>query len=164
MASHLLDALRAIGISDKLSLNSSVLELAGTAVQVPRVSNHELEVVVLVNAGAHVLVVVDELLKCHLVVTVLSIPLGHELRQDIITAHLASLVLGVLGHVIRCRNVIQFDQTAMVSVQLVICELDESQSSLVHIATDAPEELIIGDFTVVVFVEVFKDALEFRGA
>jgi len=164
VASHLLDALSAIGIRDQLSSDSRVLELAFAAIQVPGVPDHELEVVILVDRRAHILVVVLELGQRHLVVTDVSIPLGHELRQDIITAHLASLVLGVLGHVIRCRNVIQFDQTAMVSVQLVICELDESQSSLVHIATDAPEELIVGDFTVVVFVEVFKDALEFRGA
>ena len=40
VASHLLDALRAICVSNELSLDGSVLELARAAIQVPRVSNH----------------------------------------------------------------------------------------------------------------------------
>ena len=164
MASHLLDALIAIGIRDQLSSNSRVLVLAFAAIQVPGVPDHELKVVVLVDRRAHILVVVLEFGQRHLVVTDVSIPLGHELRQDIITAHLACLELGVLGHVVSRRNVIQIDQSTMVSVQLVICELDESQSSLVHVAADAPEELVVRDFAVVVFVEVLKNALEFGGA
>ena len=164
MASHLLDALIAIGIRDQLSSNSRVLVLAFAAIQVPGVPDHELKVVVLVDRRAHILVVVLELGQRHLVVTDVGIPLGHELRQDIITAHLARLELRVLGHVVSRRNVIQFDQSTMVSVQLVICLLDEGQSTLVHIAADAPEEFIIRDLAVVVFVEVLKYALEFRGA
>lgn len=164
MASHLLDALRAIGISDKLSLNSSVLELAGTAVQVPGVSDHELEVVVLVDRRAHILVVVLELRQGHLVVADVSIPLSHELSQDVIAAHLTRLELGVLGDVVCNRDVVQVDHAAVISIQLVVGKLDKRQSTLVHIAADATEELIVGDLTVVVLVKVFKDALELRGA
>lgn len=51
MASHLLDALGAIGISDELSLNGGVLELARAAIQVPGVSNHEFEVIVLIDGS-----------------------------------------------------------------------------------------------------------------
>ena len=164
MASHLLDALSAIGIRDQLSSDSRVLELAFAAIQVPGVPDHELEVVVLIDRRAHILVVVLEFGKCHLVVTDIGVPLCHELGQDIVTAHFTCLELGVLGHVISLCDVIQIYHTTMVSVQLVIGELYEGQSTLVHVATDASEEFIVGDLAVVVFVKVLKDALKFRGA
>ena len=80
MASHLFDVLGAIGIRDQFSFNRGVLELAFATVQMPGVSDHELEVVVLIDRRAHILVVVIELLERHLVVADVSIPLSHELR------------------------------------------------------------------------------------
>ena len=135
---HHLNVLVSVGICDQLPSNSSVFELALTAGQMPRVSNHEFEIVVLVNAGADILVIVDELLDCHLVVTVLSIPLGHELAEDVITAHFTGLELGVLADIVSLTNVVKVDKTATVPVKFIVCQLYEANSALVHLAAHLP--------------------------
>ena len=161
---HHFNVLVSVGICDQLSSNSSVFELALTAGQMPRVSNHELEVVVLVNAGAHVLVVVNELLKCHLVVAVLSIPLGHKFGEDIVTAHLTSLELRVLADIVSLSDVVKVDESAAIPVKFSVCQFYKANTALVHFSADASQELIVANSAIVVLVEVFENALKFRGA
>ena len=164
MTCHHLDVLVSVGICDQLPLNSSVFVLALTAGQMPCVSNHELEVVVLVNAGTHILVVVDELFSSHFVIAGLSIPLGHELAEDVITAHFTGLELGVLADIVSLTNVVKVDKTATIPVKFIVCQLYEANSALVHLAADTPQELIIADPAIVVLVKVLENALKFRGA
>ena len=74
-----------------------------------RVPNHELEVVVFIDAGGYITVIVDELFDGDLVVTHILVPLGHELGEDIIAAHLTCLKLRVLSHVVCLGNIIELD-------------------------------------------------------
>ena len=161
---HLLDALVAGSIRHQVPLDRRVLILALAAIQVPRVPDHKLKVVVFVHARAHVLVVVDEFVEGDLVVAAVRVPLCHELREDVILAHLSRLELGVLGHVIRRGDVVQFDEAAVIAVQLLVGKAHKAKSALVHFAANAAQELIIAHLTVIIFVEVLEDALELRGA
>ena len=164
MTCHLLDALVAVGIRNQVPFNRGVLVLALTAIKVPRVPNHKLEVVVLIDAGGNVTVVFDELSNGDLVVTHVSVPLGHELAEDIVAALLTGLELRVLSHVVGDGDVIKVDHAGAVAIKLLVGQLDESNSALVHIAADADEEFIVAHLAVVVLVEVLEDALELRRA
>jgi len=45
----------------------------------PSVADHQLEVIVIIDGAAHVLVVFTKLLKCHLSLCLERVPLSHEL-------------------------------------------------------------------------------------
>ena len=79
MASHHLYALVTLGIGNKVSWDGSVGGLALTSSKMPSISDHQLEVVVLIDTGTHVSVVVDELGLGDLAVLLDGIPLGQEL-------------------------------------------------------------------------------------
>ena len=161
---HLNNTLVAVGVGHQLSLNGGVFELTGTTVEVPGVPDHKLEVVILIDGGGDVSVVVDEFGDGDLVVALASVPLGHELHQDVVLAHLASLELGVLGDVVGACDVVQLDHAAVVAVKLVVSHLDELNSTVGHITADSYKELVVTDLSVIVLVEEFEDALKLRGA
>ena len=164
MASHHFDALGAIGIRHQVPLDGRVFVLALTAGQVPRVPNHELEVVILIDAGGYITVVVNELLDGDLVVAHVFVPLSHELGKDIVTAHLASLELRVLSNIVGLGNIVEFNHARAIAVKLLVSELDEGNSTLAHVTADSNEEFVVANFAVVVFVEVLENALELRWA
>lgn len=70
--------LAAIWVSLQHSLDSRVGGLAFAASDVPRIANHKLEVVIRVDAGAHVFVVVLKLFNGHDLIALVGLPDGHE--------------------------------------------------------------------------------------
>ena len=80
---HFHDFLRPVCVCFEDAFDGCVLVLALAAVKVPRIANHQFEVVVVLNGRAHVLVVVFELLNRHNVVLFVRFPHTHELAQNL---------------------------------------------------------------------------------
>lgn len=159
-----LDVLGTVGIDHEMASDAGVGASTLTSFDVPGVTHHEFEVVVLIDRRAHIGVIVAELFKGHLVVSGLAVPLAHELSQDFILALFAGLELRVEGHIVGLGEIIETDHSRVVLVELGEGHLHETDSPCVHLSADTTEELIEGYTAIVVFVEVLKDPLELRWA
>ena len=131
-----------------------------TTCNVPCIAHHQLEVVILVNTGAHIIVVFNEFVKCNFSVLRDSVPLLHELVQDVVLRHLTTLKLGVERDIIGVSQVVDVNDLIAGLVQLVKCHFNEYFSVFVHSTADTSEEFIIAESSVVVLVEVLENALE----
>merc|ERR1712032_857589 len=147
-----------------MSWDGGVGRCAFATSNVPCVAHHQLKVVILVNACADIIVVLNEFLEGDLSVLGDSVPLLHELVQDIVLGHLTALKLRVEGDVVDVSQVLNINDTVIGIIQLVKGHLDELFSVFVHATTDTSEELIVAELSVVVLVEVLEDALELRWA
>jgi len=70
----------------------------------------------------------------------------------------------VLGDIVGLSNVVELNGTVAVLIELGKGKHDHGGSTLVHFSTDSGEEFVVGNSTVVVFVEVFENAFKFRRA
>jgi len=137
--------------------------LALSSGNVPGIAHHKFEVIVLVDAGTNIGVVFLKFFESNLAVTLLGVPLGHELVEDVILGHLAGLVLGVEGHVVVHKQVLNVNNSVSSLVQLLEGKADQVLSALGKVSTDTSEELVESDLSVVVLVEVLENAFELGG-
>src|SRR6056300_546891 len=142
-ASQHLHALVALSIGDKVSGDGGVGRLALTASNVPGVAHHELEVVILVNGSTDICVVLLELLDSDLAVSLLGVPLSHELVQDVVLGHLTGLVLGVESDIVVDQKVVNFDNAVASLVQLLESQVNKALSEVVQVTTDTSQELVV---------------------
>ena len=102
-----------------------------SASELPRVLHHKLEVVIAVDRAAHSLVVFAELFESDDTVGLLTVPLGHELLEDLVRGTLARLDIGVLARVINLSDVLQSHLAVLVDVEFVVGLLDPNLAALV---------------------------------
>jgi len=132
--------------------------------EAPGGADHDLKIVISIDAGGDVGIVVGELGLSHLVVAGLHVPLGHELGKHIILGHLTALELRVERDIVDVGQVHEVDDSGAILIELGEGQLDEGASSGVHLTAHSTEELIEGDTAVVVLVEVLEDSFELAGA
>ena len=130
----------------------------------PSVSNHQLEVVILVDARADVREVVDEFSLGNFSISHLCVPLSHEFVKDVIFRHLTALELRVEAHIVLLYNVGKINDSTMIAVELLVGQLNQTNTALGKFSTEATKELVVADPTVVVFVKELEDAFKLRRA
>ena len=162
--SHFDHLLGAICCRDQGALNRSVFILSLTTIQVPSVSNHQLEVVILVDARADIRVVVDEFSLGNFSIAHVCVPLCDEFVEDVIFGHLTALELRVEAHIVLLYNVGKINDSTMIAVELLVGQLNQTNTALGKFSTEATKELVVADPTVVVFVKELEDAFKLRRA
>ena len=101
------------------------------ASELPRVLHHDLEVVVTIDRAAHTFVIFAELFKGDDSVGLLSVPLGHELLEDLFGTFLALFYLGVLTGIIQLSDVLEGHAAILGHIELVVCSSDPNLASIV---------------------------------
>jgi hypothetical protein len=102
--------------------------------KLPRVLHHHREVVVAVDGTANSFIVLVELVESHDTVGVLRVPLGHELREDLVGAFLARLNIGVLTRVVDLGDVLEGHLAVLVYVKLVVGSSDPVLTAFVELS------------------------------
>ena len=99
-----------------------------------RVAHHELEVIIAVDAGAHIFVVIFKLLRCHDSVDLVLLPDLHKFLQDLILRLAPELAqshsgthIWVEGDVIGLTQVGERHSAVSVLVQLLIRHVHEPE-------------------------------------
>ena len=123
------DLLRAVGVRLEHALDRRVLRLALAARDVPRVADHQLEVVVAVDRRADVLVVVLELFDRHDAVLAVRLPHTHELLQYLLVRLAPRLHVRVVARVVRLRAVRAGEARTMRMSSSVTCPLPSLSST-----------------------------------
>jgi hypothetical protein len=90
--------------------------------------------------------------------------LRHEFSEDLVLAGGSIDEFGVLGDIVGLGNVVELNGTVAVLIELGKGKHDHIGSTLVHLSTDSGKEFVVGNSTVVVFVEVFENAFKFGRA
>lgn len=126
-----------------------------------RVANHELEVIVAVNACAEVLIVVLKLLDCHNVISLVSLPDLHEVGKDVISGLSAALEVGMIAHIVRKSDIINRNLTTAVLIEHVVGHVDHPGAAFVHVTSDRTQKLIEGKLSVPVGIEVLNNLGDF---
>ena len=111
------DFLTSIGVCLQDPLNCCVFTPSFSSGDVPRIADHELEVVIVINAGADILVVVLELLDCDDSVLLVGLPDGHEVHQYLILSLPSALEIWVEVNDVGNLDVLDGHLAASVLVQ-----------------------------------------------
>ena len=130
----------------------------------PSVSNHQLEVVILVDARADIRVVVDEFSLGNFSIAHVCVPLCDEFVEDVIFGHLTALELRVEAHIVLLYNVGKINDSATIAVELLEGQLNQTKAALVKLSTEASKELVVVDLTVFVSIKELEDAFKFLRA
>lgn len=107
-----------------------------------RVADHQLEIVILINAGAQVLVIVLELLNRHDMVLLVSLPDLHEVREHLVSSLATTLEIWVEAHIVSDLNVLESDLATAILVKDTVGLVDHVETTVVELSTDGSEELI----------------------
>ena len=125
---------------------------------VPCVADHELEVVVVVDGCADVVVVVDELLLGHLTVHLAADVEGvEELAEDLVRRLPARHDVRVLGRVVALGDLVRLNDTVAVLVQHIEGHVHEAPAAIAHRPPDATQQLFKVDAAVAVPVEEVEE-------
>mmetsp|Transcript_3978 Transcript_3978/g.9456 ORF Transcript_3978/g.9456 Transcript_3978/m.9456 type:complete len:235 (+) Transcript_3978:529-1233(+) len=157
-----LHSLAPVRVSDQDALVRRVGAPALPARDVPRVANHELEVVVEVHRGADVGVVLAELVRVDLAVLLALVEGVEELLEDLLLRLLARDHVRVGLGVVLVGDVVDVHEAALVRVQNVEGQEHELGAAGVHLAANAHQELVVGDGTPRVLVEKLEELLRLR--
>ena len=134
-----------------------VFRVRGTFVLYLRVANHELEVIVAVDARRDVLVVVLKLLNRHDVITLVSLPKRHEFAEDFVSGLVSRLEVRVEADIVSNTNIIDSDLATAILVQHAVGLMHHVSSAIVEITADGAQKLIEGDLTVLVGIEMLHN-------
>mmetsp|Transcript_3980 Transcript_3980/g.9463 ORF Transcript_3980/g.9463 Transcript_3980/m.9463 type:complete len:250 (+) Transcript_3980:529-1278(+) len=157
-----LHSLAPVRVSDQDALVRRVGAPALPARDVPRVANHELEVVVEVHRGADVGVVLAELVRVDLAVLLALVEGVEELPENFALCLLARHDLGVAVHVVGLGDVVQVHHAGPVFVQHVERQEHHLLAPLVQLAAHPDQELVVGDGARRVLVKKLEDDLDLR--
>jgi len=136
---NLLTAIR-VGLQD--TLDCRVGHLALSTGNVPCVTNHELEVVVRVDAGAHVLVVVLKLFNRHDLITFVRLPDSHEVSKHFHTSLASTLEIRVETDIVCDTDIFNGDLTGAILIKDTIGLVNHIKTTLVKLSTDGAQKLI----------------------
>lgn len=89
----------------------------------PSIAYHQLELIVTIDASAHVFIVVHELLQGNDSVSLNGVPLSHEFVQNLVGCFLARFEVGVEADIISYFHVFKVDSLVSVLVKLGIGKL-----------------------------------------
>jgi len=126
---------------------------------VPRVADHELEVVVVVDGRGEVGVVPLELVGVHLPVFFAPVERVEELAEHLRFGFLPREHVRVAVRVVRLRDVVQVEQPAAVLVHHVEREQHHLLAAGVHLPAHAEQELVVRDGAARVLVEKLENGL-----
>lgn len=149
--------LAAIRVRLQDALNRRVGSLAFAASNVPRVANHELEVVIGVDACAHVFVVVLKLLNRHDSITLVRLPHGHEVGEDLVSGLASTLEIWVEADIVCDSDVVDGDLAGAVLVEDAIGLVNHIEAALIKLATNGAQKLIKGQLSILVRIKVLND-------
>lgn len=141
-------------------------------IQVPRVSDHQLEVLIVVNRRRDVAIVVDEFVERDLAVAQLRdaiiggrgavrLERLNEVLEDLLSLSLASFHVGVLTRIIQLLDVVGLDDAIFVEVDLVEDTLDEVLAVRRHFTLDGRQQLVEVNFAGLVAVEQVEEVAAF---
>ena len=159
----LLHGLRAVGVADQHTSAGGVGAPALAAADVPGVADHQLEVVIVVDATGAVAVVLDELSSGHAAILVDGIEGVQELSEDVVLGAAAGQHVGVLVSVVLGGDVVQLDHTTVVRVKDLESHQHQLSAAVVQLAADAEDELVEIDGAGAVAVEVVEDDAHLLG-
>ena len=137
------------------------------AVEVPGVVHHQSEVLVVVDAHGHVVIVLKPLVHGDFAVSGVLVALHvaevvlesvQELVQDFILRLLSGLDVWMLLGVVGLSDVIDVELAGLVSVHDGESLLGNGLSLGVHLSSDGSEELVIRDLSAAVSVEDFESS------
>ena len=93
------------------SLTHSLSDIGGlgpalTSCELPSISYHQLEVVIIIDGGANILIVVLKFWKRYSAILLEGIPLREELFKNLVLRKLSILELGVEGNIIDISEIL----------------------------------------------------------
>ena len=101
-----------------------------------RVANHELEVVVRVDASRNVLVIVFELLNRHDMIALVGFPDRHEVAEDLVGGLVARLEIRMVAHVVGHADVIDRHLATAVLIEYFVGLMDHVLTPFIEFTTD----------------------------
>lgn len=122
-----------------------------------RITDHQLEIVVVVNTSTQVFIIVLELLNRHNAVLLMGLPHGHEVTQHLLLGLLTALEVWVEAHIISNLNVLQVHLSTAVLIEYGIGLVDHVEAACIELPSDGPQELIKGQLSILVGVEVLHN-------
>ena len=122
-----------------------------------RITNHELEVIVAVNACRDVLVVVLKLFNSDDMIALVRLPERHEVAEDLIGGLAAGLEVGVVRHIIGGADIVDGDLTASVFIKDSISLMDHVLASIIKLATNGAQKFVKRQLSILIGIEVLND-------
>ena len=126
----------------------------------PGSADHFFEVIVFINACADVAVVLLKLRAADAAIFLDAVPLGEEFTQHIFLCHLSRFKFGMERAVVHGQQVIHCHFAIACLVQFRKNLIYKGAASGIQSTSDAPQEFVETDFSVVVLVEIFENALK----
>ena len=138
-------------------------------IQVPRVRDHELEVLVVVDRGRHIAIVVNEFVERHLAIALLrdavvgrgcamSLERLHEVLQHFVNGLLARLDIRVVARIIQLLDVVSLNNAVLVEVDLLEDALNQIFSERRHFTLDSRQQFIEVNLAGLVAVKQIEQA------
>ena len=127
-----------------------------------RVADHQLEVVVGVDAGAHVFVVVLELFDRDNLVTLVRLPDSHEVGEDLIGCLAAALEVWMETDIVGDSDVVNRHLARAILVKDAVGLMDHIKTTLVKRAANGAQKLVKGQLAILVSIEVLDDLSNFN--
>eukprot|EP00968_Pinguiococcus_pyrenoidosus_P003366 scaffold213_cov245-Pinguiococcus_pyrenoidosus.AAC.27 len=143
--------------------NPSIRGVGGPSLatgDVPRVADHQLEVVVAVDAGADALVVLEELIQGDDAVALVQVELRQEGFEGVVGRDGPVDHLGMLAGVVDFAEVVDGDQAVAGLVQLGVGHLHQLLAAVAHVTSQSHQELVEADHPIAVPVEEGHDLVE----
>ena len=107
-----------------------------------RVPNHELEVVVAVDARAQILVVVLELLNRDNAISLVGLPDGHEVEEHLISSLASALEVRMEADIICDSNVIYGHLATAILVKNSVSLVDHVKAACIERTADSAQKFI----------------------
>jgi len=142
-------------------------------VEVPRVRDHQLEVLLVVDTCGHVAVVIEELVKCNLSIALLrELVICHihssmrfkcfeELLKHFLFGFLASAHIWVLLSIIALSNIVDVDVAIFIEVKFLEDTFDQVLPEGAHVTLNCMKKLIKRDTVVTVIIEELENSTAF---
>ena len=126
-----------------------------------RVSNHELEVIVAINACAQILVIVLKLLNRDNAISLMGLPNGHEVSQHFISCLATALEIRMEADIISNSNVINGHLATAILVKNSVCLMNHIKTACVERATNSAQKFIERQLTIFVCIEMLDNLSHF---
>ena len=122
-----------------------------------RVANHELKVVIRVDASAQILVVVFKLLNRYDLIALVRLPNCHKVRKHLICSLVSTLEVWMEADIVCNSDIINGDLAGTILVKDTISLMNHVKTTLVERAADSAQKLIERQLTILVCIKVLND-------
>ena len=146
----------------KISIVSTPASLVGSSiVKVPSISHHQFKVSVVVNRHADVIIVFKEFFEANLLVASLSrmyqavmhFKCVKELNENLILCFSSQLNIWVVLSIVHIFEIIKFNNTVSISIQLLESSLHELLSLRVHLTNNNSQKLVVADGSILIEIK-----------